>query len=95
MSRFSDSLTCEEVPFEGDSPIPIDQLHPRQVARIKQIEANNDDITRLKAMGICQGRRVQLIQAGDPLIVRVLGVRIGLSARLASHVIVEPCRRHC
>jgi len=41
-------------------------------------------------MGICVGRQVQLVQAGDPLIVRVLGTRVGLSARLAAGVVVEP-----
>jgi hypothetical protein len=34
------------------------------------------------------GRRVQLVKSGDPLVVRVLGARVGLSARLAACVSV-------
>ena len=72
---------------------PIHKLHAHQVAEIKYVDAAHDDIDRLKAMGICQGRRVQLIQAGDPLILKVVGVRIGVSARLAKCVYAEPGRR--
>jgi Fe2+ transport system protein FeoA len=43
----------------------------------------------LKSLGICVGRRVQLAKVGDPLIVRVLGTRVGLSARLAECVVVD------
>ena len=35
------------------------------------------------------------VKAGDPLILRVLGSRIGLSARLARLVIVESCHTIC
>ena len=45
-------------------------------------------------MGICQGRRIMLVRRGDPLILRVLGSRIGLSARLALKVSVEACADH-
>ncbi|QDU34136.1 FeoA domain protein [Poriferisphaera corsica] len=72
---------------------PIHKLNTHQIAEIKHVDASHDDIDRLKAMGICQGRRVQLIQAGDPLILKVVGVRIGVSARLAKSVYTEPCRR--
>jgi hypothetical protein len=34
---------------------------------------------------------VEIVLPGDPLILRVFGSRIGLSARLARHVIVRPC----
>ncbi|QQE12195.1 ferrous iron transport protein A [Planctomycetota bacterium] len=70
---------------------PMHQLKTHQVAEIKYVDASHDDIARLKSMGICQGRRIQLIQAGDPLILKVVGVRIGVSARLAKRVYAEPC----
>ena len=44
---------------------------------------------RLKRLGICENRSVELVQAGDPMIVRVAGARIGLSRRLATSVIVR------
>jgi hypothetical protein len=37
------------------------------------------------------GRRVELIRSGNPLILKVFGSRLGLSAELASRVHVEVC----
>jgi len=54
---------------------------------------NVDELSRLQSMGVCIGRRVEVIKTGDPLIIRVFGSRIGLSARMAEHVVVEPCSR--
>ncbi len=68
----------------------LPQLAPNAVARVTELSVEDSDATRLKAMGICVGRRLQLVRAGDPLIVRVLGARVGLSARLADGVSVEP-----
>ena len=64
----------------------LPELAPGRVARIAEFDVEPADETRLKAMGICVGRQVQLIQAGDPLILRVLGTRVGLSARLAAGI---------
>jgi Fe2+ transport system protein FeoA len=41
------------------------------------------------AMGLCVGREIDVVRQGNPLIVRVLGARIGVSGRLARRVIVE------
>lgn len=68
---------------------PLPRMAPRSIARIAAIAADGDDAVRLKALGLCVGRQVQLIQNGDPLIVRVLGARVGLSARLAEVVYTE------
>ena len=70
--------------------LPLPQLPKHSVARIAGLQVDQHDATRLKAMGLCVGRQVQLVRAGDPLIVRILGGRIGLSARLAGGVSVEP-----
>jgi Fe2+ transport system protein FeoA len=43
------------------------------------------------AMGLCSGRRIEVVRQGNPLILRLLGARIGVSARLARHIIVERC----
>jgi Fe2+ transport system protein FeoA len=55
-------------------------------ARVVGVSGDAADAARLMAMGICVGRRVEIIRQGDPLIVRVVGARVGLSARLAAHV---------
>lgn len=59
-------------------------------ARVAQLNAHSDDLRRLQALGVCVGRRLQLVKNGDPLIISVIGARIGLSARLAAEVLVAP-----
>ncbi|WFB34886.1 FeoA family protein [Kiritimatiellota bacterium B12222] len=48
--------------------------------------------SRLQSMGICLGRTLEVLKSGDPLIVKVYGTRIGLSARLAEGIRVEACQ---
>jgi Fe2+ transport system protein FeoA len=69
------------------APQPLSTLG-RGEGRVVQVEAEAADAARLKALGICVGRRVLIVQAGDPLIVKVVGSRVGLSARLAAGVFV-------
>jgi len=72
----------------------LDRLKPGRCGTIEEVQAGEDEIDRLQAMGICQGRKVMLVRAGDPLILRVLGSRIGLSSRLAARVRVYACADH-
>ena len=74
---------------EPGTRVALPQLPPGTVARVAAVEAEHDDATRLKALGLCVGRQVALVKAGDPLVVRVLGARVGISARLAVGVLVE------
>lgn len=71
--------------------IPLPELAIKACATVSRIEAADADTDRLKAMGVCIGRKVELVQAGDPLILRVLGSRLGVSARLARQVYVDVC----
>ncbi|MAE66668.1 MAG: hypothetical protein CMJ18_20560 [Phycisphaeraceae bacterium] len=70
----------------------LDRLAPGQCGTVTTVDADVDDAHRLKAMGVCAGRLVMLVKSGDPLILRVLGTRIGISRRLAAAVRVLPCR---
>lgn len=54
------------------------------------VEGDGPEVTRLKRMGVCGGRRLEIVQSGDPMILQVAGTRIGLSRKLAGAVIVEP-----
>jgi Fe2+ transport system protein FeoA len=56
---------------------------------IREIDAAADDRLRLNSLGLCVGRSAQVVKSGDPLVVRVLGARVGISARLAGRVFVE------
>lgn len=59
------------------------------VGRIASLDAAAGDVQRLQVMGLCEGRVVQVVKQGDPMIVRVLGTSIGLAAVLAQAVRVR------
>jgi len=67
-------------------------LEAGQCGQISRVDADGEEVARMKSMGICIGRQVQALRPGDPMIVRVLGTRIGLSARLAEHVWIDNCQ---
>ncbi len=70
--------------------IPLNQLKPHQCGVVSHLEAADDeDLARLMAMGVCAGRTVELVQTGDPLILKVYGTRVGVSARLANRIHVQ------
>ena len=74
----------------------LDELAPRVCAVVRQVDAEDEDTLRLKALGVCVGRRVELVRVGDPLILKVFGSRLGVSAELARRVQVEICQPgHC
>jgi Fe2+ transport system protein FeoA len=82
-----------------EQPVPtvrLDELPPRVCAVVRSITTDDEDTERLKTLGVCVGRRVELVRAGNPLILKVFGSRLGISAELASRVSVEVCTPgHC
>ena len=81
---------------KGENWVSLDALAPRVCAVVQSIDIEDEEIQRLKTLGICIGRQLEVIRAGDPLIVGVFGSRLGLSASLASRVWLEVCTpAHC
>ena len=79
-----------------NTEISLDRLPPGKCAIIRRVDSDDQELQRLKRLGLCVGRRVELIKGGDPLIVRVFGSRLGLSAELAACVQLELCSPvHC
>lgn len=76
----------------GHATISLPELKKGACGLICEVR-NADELSRLQSMGVCIGRRIEVIKTGDPLILRVFGSRIGLSARMAEHVQVEPCHK--
>lgn len=77
-----------------DHPLPtlkLRDLSPGSCCVVTDM-GGADDTARLKSMGICLGRTLEVLKAGDPLIVKVYGTRIGLSARLADEILVQGCQ---
>lgn len=56
---------------------------------VRHIEHADEALHRLMAMGLCVGREIEVVRQGNPLIVRLLGARIGVAGRLARHVVIE------
>lgn len=78
------------------SLVRLDLLPPRVCAVVRSVETEDEETQRLKTLGVCVGRRVELVRIGDPLILKVFGSRLGLSAELARRVQVEVCQPgHC
>ena len=76
--------------------VRLDELPPRICAVVRSIATDDEDTQRLKTLGVCLGRRVELVRAGDPLILKIFGSRLGISAELAARVRVEVCQPgHC
>lgn len=76
--------------------VRLDELPPRTCAVVRQVDTDDEDTQRLKTLGVCLGRRVELVRAGNPLILKIFGSRLGLSAELAARVRVEICSvGHC
>lgn len=78
-------------PANDPGLVRLDHVPARVCGMVAFLSAADDDVARLKAMGVCLGRRVEVLQTGDPLIVRAFGSRIGVSARIAKHVFLDMC----
>ncbi len=69
----------------------LNELPSGSRAVVQHIEPAGEAMQRLMAMGLCVGRELEVVRRGNPLILRLLGARIGVSGRLARHVVVERC----
>ena len=84
--------TIDQLP----ATVRLDELPPRVCAVVRSVETGDEDTNRLKTLGVCVGRRVELVRVGNPLILKIFGSRLGLSAELAARVRVEVCQPgHC
>lgn len=78
------------------SLVRLDDLPPGVCAVVGDVSTDDEDTQRLKTLGVCVGRRLELVRSGDPLIIKIFGSRLGLSAELARRVRVEICQPdHC
>ena len=84
----SDTSSLAQNPSES---ITLDKLKPGKCGYVLKVKAENDDVKKLMAMGVCEGRIIKLVHLGEPMILQVLGSRIGVSSRLGKTVEVAPC----
>ena len=70
--------------------IALSDLSSPLTFQVVDFDLPAEDVTRLKVLGICEGRDIQLIQLGSPLVLEVFGSSIGISRRLAHGIFVQP-----
>ena len=75
----------------ADDSISLVDFQPHECCIIGVASAPDDEMERLMAMGVCGDRTVELIQLGNPLILKVYGTRVGVAKRLAAKVRVHRC----
>jgi Fe2+ transport system protein FeoA len=68
----------------------LSHLPTGQTARVRALPADDEPFLRLRAMGLCEGRKIEVIRHGSRMIVSLSGVRIGVDRRLAEAIEVEP-----
>jgi Fe2+ transport system protein FeoA len=72
---------------------PLSQVTTGAAVRIKQLSAPPEVTHRLREMGFCEEQKIKLLSRQANLICQVCNARLGISARLAEQILVEPLSR--
>ena len=71
---------------------PLSRMRVGEACRIKQLSASPEVAHRLREMGFCEEQRIKLLSQHHNVICQVCNVRLGISAKLAETIWVEPLR---
>jgi Fe2+ transport system protein FeoA len=78
----------------GDCPqpfvCPLNLVRAGTAVRIKQLPTSPEVTHRLREMGFCEEQKIKLLSQQTNVICQVCNVRLGISAQLASQILVEP-----
>ena len=69
---------------------PLTEVRPGTRCRIKQLLASPDMVRRLRELGFCEEQQIRLLTQERTMICQVCNARLGISARLAEAIMVEP-----
>src|SRR5665213_4110653 len=69
---------------------PLSRVNAGVAVRIKQLSASPEVTHRLREMGFCEEQKIKLLSRQSSLICHVCNARLGISARLAEKILVEP-----
>lgn len=76
------------------SAIPLSDQPAGALCRVNTVSLEGEHAARMAGLGLSAGRLVQVVRAGEPLVVKVYGSRIGLARALARHILVTPEPAH-
>ena len=71
------------------SPSLLSETAITGLYRCIDVAGDGDDALRLKRLGVCAGRNVEVMRTGDPMVLNVIGTQIGVSRLAAQLVTVE------
>ncbi len=72
---------------------PLSQVNAGVAVRIKQLSASPEVTHRLRELGFCEEQKIRLLSRQSSIICQVCNARLGISARLAERILVEPLTR--
>jgi Fe2+ transport system protein FeoA len=73
----------------GVSRLTLAAAPARLDLRVHLVSGDNGHAQRLRELGVYEGRTIQVLLKGNPLICRIGDCRFGLCHRLARHITVE------
>ena len=82
-------LNSDNSPAAAD-PVTLDRLPVDVPAVVSRVDAAHEEVERMKAMGVCEGRPIHTVRAGSRMVVCAAGTRIGLDRKLAAAITVTP-----
>jgi Fe2+ transport system protein FeoA len=59
-------------------------------ATVVDIECSGDEACRLRAIGLCEGTAVNVIDARDAMLLEVRGTRLAIGSALSAGITVRP-----
>jgi Fe2+ transport system protein FeoA len=72
---------------------PLSRVNTGVAVRIKQLATPPEVTHRLREMGFCEEQKIKLLSRQTNIICQVCNARLGISARLAEKILVEPLPR--
>jgi len=72
-----------------NDPIPLTQLQPGQIAQVLSINEKYKNQARLASMGLLVGSQIEVIQAGDSILVAIGSIRLGIGLSIAEQIMVK------
>lgn len=83
------ALADKERDHEG---VPLRAMMAGQSGRVARLTGSDDLVHRLRELGLRVGARIQMIQPGNPCIIRLDGQKFGFRADGAARVLVRPSK---
>jgi len=69
---------------------PLNRVRAGTAVRIKRLSASPEVTHRLRELGFCEERQIQLVSRHANIICQVCNARLGISRQLAEAILVEP-----